>query len=161
MFGRGNPHPRNYGTFVRVLGRYVRELKVLTLEDAVRKMTAFPAQRIGLSDRGVLREGMRADISIFDPALVRDRSTFEQPHQYAEGVDLVIVNGLVVFESGSLTTARPGRILYGPAAVDQDEPGAPQDHLRHRHAARPIRRAGADRVQLRGVLDHLLPGAHL
>ena len=114
VFGQGSPHPRNYGTFARVLGRYVRELKIITLEDAVRKMTSFPAQRPGLVDRGVLREGMRADMAVFDPETVRDRATFEQPHQYAEGVSLVIVNGEVVFENGTMTAARPGRILYGP-----------------------------------------------
>jgi dihydroorotase/N-acyl-D-amino-acid deacylase len=117
VFGRANPHPRSYGTFVRVLGRYVRELKVISLGEAVRKMSAFPAQRIGLTDRGVLREGMRADIAVFDPETVGDRATFERPHQYAEGVSLVIVNGEVAFENGHMTTARPGRILYGPATV--------------------------------------------
>ena len=86
IFGQASPHPRSYGTFVRVLGRYVRELKIITLEDAVRKMSAFPAQRIGLNDRGVLREGLKADIAVFDPVTVRDHATFEQPHQYAEGV---------------------------------------------------------------------------
>ena len=115
VFGRANPHPRGYGTFVRVLGRYVRDLHVITLEEAVRKMTAFPAQRIGLSDRGIIRVGMKADIAVFDPATVRDRATFEQPHQYAEGVGVVIVNGRIVFENGQMTTARPGRVLYGPA----------------------------------------------
>jgi N-acyl-D-amino-acid deacylase len=114
VFGQGSPHPRSYGTFARVLGRYVRELNIITLEDAVRKMTAFPAQRLGLSDRGVLKEGLRADIAVFDPETVRDRATFEQPHQYAEGVSLVVINGQVVFENGSMTAARPGRILYGP-----------------------------------------------
>jgi N-acyl-D-amino-acid deacylase len=98
-----------------VLGRYVRELKVITLEDAVRKMSSFPAQRIGLADRGVLREGMKADIAIFDPATVRDTATFERPHQYAEGVAFVIVNGQIVFEGGRMTAARPGRVLYGPS----------------------------------------------
>jgi dihydroorotase/N-acyl-D-amino-acid deacylase len=116
IFGVASPHPRSYGTFARVLGRYVRELKVITLEDAVRKMSAFPAQRIGLADRGVLREGMKADIAIFDPATVRDMATFERPHQYAEGVAVVIVNGQVAFENGKMTPARPGRILLGPAA---------------------------------------------
>jgi N-acyl-D-aspartate/D-glutamate deacylase len=115
VFGRGNPHPRAYGTFVRVLGRYVRDLQVLTLEDAVRKMTSFPAQRLGLSDRGVLREGLKADLAVFDPSVVRDRATFERPHQYAEGVSLVVVNGEVVFENGAMTGKRPGRVLYGPA----------------------------------------------
>jgi len=98
-----------------VLGRYVRELKVLTLEDAVRKMSAFPAQRIGLVDRGVLREGMKADITIFDPTVVRDLATFEQPHQYAAGVAHVIVNGQIAFADGRMTATRPGRVLYGPA----------------------------------------------
>jgi N-acyl-D-amino-acid deacylase len=114
VFGQGSPHPRNYGTFSRVLGRYVRELKVITLEDAVRKMTSFPAQRLGLVDRGVLREGLKADIAVFNPDRVRDRATFEEPHQYSEGVSLVVVNGEVVFENGAVTAARPGRILYGP-----------------------------------------------
>ena len=86
LFGRASPHPRSYGTFARVLGRYVRDLKVLSLEDAIRKMTSFPAQRIGLTDRGLLREGMKADLVMFDPKTVRDVATFEQPHQYAEGV---------------------------------------------------------------------------
>jgi N-acyl-D-amino-acid deacylase len=116
IFGQANPHPRSYGTFVRVLGRYVRELKVITLEDAVRKMSAFPAQRIGLADRGVLREGMKADIAVFDAATVRDTATFEKPHAYAEGVMVVIINGQVAFENGAMTAARPGRILLGPAA---------------------------------------------
>jgi dihydroorotase/N-acyl-D-amino-acid deacylase len=115
IFGRASPHPRSYGTFARVLGRYVRDLKVISLEDAVRKMSAFPAQRIGLADRGVLREGLKADIAIFDPQTVRDLATFERPHQYAEGVSYVIVNGQVAFEGGKMTAARPGRVVYGPA----------------------------------------------
>ena len=114
VFGRANPHPRAYGTFVRVLGRYVRELKILTLEDAVRKMTSLPAQRLGLSGRGEVREGLKADLVVFDPAIVRDRATFDQPHQYAEGVTLVVVNGEVVFENGAMTGMRPGRVLHGP-----------------------------------------------
>src|SRR4051794_37620022 len=116
IFGQANPHPRSYGTFVRVLGRYVRELKVITLEDAVHKMSAFPAQRIGLADRGVLREGMKADIAVFDAATIRDTATFDRPHQYAEGVAVVVVNGQIAFENGAMTAARPGRILLGPAA---------------------------------------------
>ncbi len=115
IFGEASPHPRSYGTFARVLGRYVRDLTVITLEDAVRKMSSFPAQRIGLGDRGVLREGMKADIAIFDPATVADKATFEQPHQYAVGVSTVIVNGQVAFENGKMTAARPGKTLYGPA----------------------------------------------
>ena len=115
VFGRASPHPRSYGTFARVLGRYVRDLKVLPLEDAVRKMSSYPAQRLGLRDRGVVRERMKADVVMFDPAAVRDLSTFEQPHQYAQGVSLVVVNGQVAFENGAITSARPGRILYGAA----------------------------------------------
>jgi dihydroorotase/N-acyl-D-amino-acid deacylase len=115
IFGQASPHPRSYGTFARVLGRYVRDEKVITLEDAIRKMSAFPAQRIGLADRGVLREGLKADIAIFNPETVRDLATFEQPHQYAEGVAVVIINGQVAFENGRMTAARPGRVLYGPA----------------------------------------------
>lgn len=115
IFGRASPHPRSYGTFVRVLGRYVREQRVLTLEDAVQKMTSFPAQRVGLADRGVVKTGLRADLVLFDPARVGDRATFEQPHQYADGVSTVIVNGEVVFEGGAMTAARPGRILRGAA----------------------------------------------
>src|SRR5205814_5350015 len=87
---------------VRVLGRYARDLKTITLEDAVHKMSAFPAQRIGLADRGVLREGLKADIAIFDPAIVADKATFEQPHQYAVGVTQVIVNGQVAFDDGKI-----------------------------------------------------------
>jgi len=113
--GRGQPHPRSYGTFARVLAVYVRDQHVLTLEEAVRKMSAFPAQRLGLGDRGVLKEGLKADIAVFDPARVRDAATFEQPHQYAEGFSMVIVNGRVVFENGAMTAARPGQVLYGQA----------------------------------------------
>ncbi len=115
IFGEAAPHPRSYGTFTRVLGYYVREKKLLTLEDAVRKMSSLPAARIGLTDRGVLRPGMKADIAVFDPATVRDKATFEKPHQYAEGVTLVIVNGEVILDGGVMTEARPGRVLYGPS----------------------------------------------
>jgi dihydroorotase/N-acyl-D-amino-acid deacylase len=117
IFGRANPHPRSYGTFVRVLGVYVRERKVLSLEEAIRKMTSFPAQRLGLGDRGLVRPGMKADLVVFDPTRVRDAATFERPHQYAEGVDLVITNGQVIYEAGAMTAARPGVVLYGPARV--------------------------------------------
>jgi N-acyl-D-amino-acid deacylase len=115
IFGRANPHPRSYGTFVRVLGVYVREKQVLPLEEAIRKMTAFPAQRLGFGDRGLLRPGMKADLVVFDPARVRDAATFERPHQYAEGVVRVVTNGQIVFENGAMTAARPGVVLYGPA----------------------------------------------
>jgi N-acyl-D-aspartate/D-glutamate deacylase len=93
----------------------VREKKFLTLEDAVRRMSSFPASRIGLGDRGILRPGVKADLSVFDPAAVRDAATYEKPHQYAQGFAHVIVNGEVVFENGQMTAARPGRVLYGPA----------------------------------------------
>ena len=112
IFGRASPHPRSYGTFARVLGVYVREQQIITLEEAVRKMTSFPAQRLGLGDRGLLRPGMKADVAIFDPGQVRDRATFEKPHQYAEGFSYVIVNGQIVFEAGAMTAARPGKVLY-------------------------------------------------
>jgi dihydroorotase/N-acyl-D-amino-acid deacylase len=115
IFGQAAPHPRSYGTFVRVLGRYVRERGVIPLPEAVRKMTSFPAQRVGLLDRGVLRPGMKADIAVWDAATIADKATFEQPHQYAAGVHTVIVNGQIVFENGAMTPARPGRVLYGPA----------------------------------------------
>lgn len=115
IFGKNHPHPRSYGTFARVLGVYVREKKLLPLEAAVRKMSAFPAQRLGLADRGVLRQGLKADIAVFDPAVVRDTATFEKPHSYAEGVSYVIVNGQVAFENGAMTAARPGKVLYGPS----------------------------------------------
>jgi N-acyl-D-amino-acid deacylase len=114
QFGKGAPHPRSYGTFARVLARYVRERKVLTLEDAVRKMSGYPAGRLRLLDRGLLRPGMKADIVIFDPAKVLDKADFTNPHQYAEGFREVIVNGEVVISGGQLTKARPGRIVRGP-----------------------------------------------
>ena len=110
-FGKDVPHPRAYGTFARVLGRYVREKHVLTLEDAVRKMSGFPAARLGLTDRGLLRPGMKADVVVFDPATIVDKATFEKPHQYAEGVKAVIVNGEVAMDGGQVTGARAGRAL--------------------------------------------------
>jgi N-acyl-D-aspartate/D-glutamate deacylase len=109
--GTGVPHPRAYGTRSRVLGRYVRELGVLTLEDAVRKMTALPARTFGLRDRGLLREGFWADVVIFDPARVGDRATYQQPHQYSVGLDFVLVNGVPVVEDGRPTEALPGRVV--------------------------------------------------
>jgi N-acyl-D-amino-acid deacylase len=109
----GKPHPRYYGTFPRVLGYYVREEKVLSLPDAIRKMTSLPAQIVGLEDRGVLRPGMAADVTIFDPDMVKDRATFSDPNQYPVGINFVIVNGIVVLAHGEHTMARPGRLLYG------------------------------------------------
>ena len=112
--GPDHPHPRSYGTFARVLAVYVRDRGVLSLEEAVRKMSAFPAQRLGLGDRGVLRAGLKADVVVFDPARIRDAATFERPHQYAEGVTHVVTNGQLVLQDGAITDARPGRVLYGP-----------------------------------------------
>lgn len=114
-FGVASPHPRSYGTFARVLARYVRERNVLSLEEAIRKMTSLPAQRAGLFDRGLLRPGMKADLVVFDPATVTDKATFTEPHQYAEGFSLVVVNGKIVLEDGTMTGARPGQVLRGPA----------------------------------------------
>ena len=113
-FGRGQPHPRSYGTNARVLARYVREKGTIRLEEAIRKMTSLPAQRFRLSERGVLRPGMWADAVVFDAATVRDAATFEKPHAYSEGFAFVLVNGAVVIESGKHTGARPGQVLLGP-----------------------------------------------
>ena len=109
-------HPRYYGTFPRVLGRYVREEKILTLEEAVRKMTSANAAKIQQWDRGLLRPETWADITVFDPATIIDRSTWEQPHQYSEGVAYVMVNGRLVLDQGKHTGARPGRALLGPGS---------------------------------------------
>jgi len=111
LLRRGHPHPRNFGTFPRVLGVYMRDRGLLRLEDAVRKMTSLNATKIGLRDRGLLRPGCFADVTIFDPNHVIDRSTYEEPFQYAEGIAFVIVNGRIVFENGAHTGARPGRAL--------------------------------------------------
>ena len=114
VLGASMCHPRAYGTFPRVLGRYVREEKVLRLEDAVRKMTSLAAQKIGLRDRGLLRPGAYADVTVFDPDKVIDRATFENPHQYSEGIVYVFVNGAPVVDQGKITDRLPGRILRGP-----------------------------------------------
>ena len=111
QFGAGRPHPRNYGTNARVLNEYVRVRKVLTLEDAVRKMTSLPAQIFQFKDRGLVREGFAADLVVFDPEGVRDNATFAAPHQYASGFALVVVNGKVAVEEDKLTSERGGRIL--------------------------------------------------
>ena len=114
--GDGSPHPRAFGTYPRVLGRYVRERRLLTLEEAVRKMTAFPAARLGLADRGLLRPGLMADIAVFDPATIEDRSTFADPHHYAVGMRHVLVNGQVTVSQGAHTGVRAGRVLRGSGA---------------------------------------------
>jgi N-acyl-D-aspartate/D-glutamate deacylase len=107
----GNPHPRNFGTFPRVLGVYVRQRRLLRLEDAVRKMTSLNAAKLGLRDRGLVREGLWADLTLFDPERVIDRSTYASPFAYGEGIEYVLVNGQVVLERGKHTGARPGRAL--------------------------------------------------
>ena len=112
-FGRNMPHPRAYGTNTRVLGRYVRELKVIPLEEAIRRMTSLPAQRFGFTDRGLLRAGYAADLVIFDENTVSDQATYEAPHAYATGLSHVLVNGIPVVENGKHTGKRPGQILLG------------------------------------------------
>ena len=109
------PHPRNYGTNVRVLGKYVREEGVLTLEDAIRKMTSLPAQVLGLQERGILKPGFYADIVLFDADTVSDTNSFEFPKSYARGVPYVLVNGKLVIDRGLHTGAAAGRVLRGPA----------------------------------------------
>jgi dihydroorotase/N-acyl-D-amino-acid deacylase len=115
VFGQASPHPRSYGTFARVLGVYVREKHVLSLEEAVRKMSGYPAQRLKLWDRGIVRPGMKADLIVFDPATVADRARYDKPHQYSVGVRDVIVNGKFALRENTVTAERPGRVLYGPA----------------------------------------------
>jgi N-acyl-D-amino-acid deacylase len=112
-FGAGVPHPRGYGNNARVLGEYVRSLKIISLEDAIRKMTSLPAQTFGLRDRGQIREGMAADLVIFDENKIADKATFENPHQYAEGFQAVIVNGETVFDGRKMTGKMSGAPLYG------------------------------------------------
>jgi N-acyl-D-amino-acid deacylase len=111
VFGKDAPHPRSYGTFARVLGVYVREKNVLSLEEAVRKMSSFPAMRAGITDRGLLRPGMKADVVVFDANRIIDKATFTKPHAYAEGVSHVLVNGVLVVDGGTVTKATPGKVL--------------------------------------------------
>ena len=117
LLGEEHPHPRAYGTFPRILRKYVREEKKLTLEDAIRKFSALPAQRMRLTDRGVLKQGMWADIVIFDPATVRDVATFDNPNQLSQGMEFVLVNGVPVIENGKMTGALPGKVLRGAGYV--------------------------------------------
>ena len=114
LFNVGSPHPRTYGTYARVLGRYVRDRNILSLEEAIRKMTSLPAQILSINKRGLLREGYYADITIFDPETIIDKATFEDPHQYAIGINTVLVNGVIVVENGLHNGNRPGRVLRGP-----------------------------------------------
>jgi N-acyl-D-amino-acid deacylase len=111
------PHPRGYGNNARVLGRYVRELKLISLEDAIRKMSSLPAQTFGFRDRGLIREGFAADIVIFDENTIIDQATFDKPHQFPLGISYVIVNGAPVFENNEVTAARPGMAVRGPGYV--------------------------------------------
>jgi dihydroorotase/N-acyl-D-amino-acid deacylase len=115
----GRHHPRTYGSFPRILAKYVREEKILTLEDAIRKMTSLPAQRMGIKDRGIVKPGFFADLVLFDPATITDKATFENPHQYSEGISLVLVNGMPVWENGKFTGNLPGRVIRGPGYVRQ------------------------------------------
>lgn len=115
ILARGAPHPRSYGTFPRVLGKYVREDKLLTVQEAVHRMTGAAATQMGLRDRGLIRDTYLADLVVFNPATVKDNATYERPHQYPTGIDYVVVNGVVVLDPKGLSGARPGRPLYGPA----------------------------------------------
>src|SRR5256884_3800647 len=114
---KSNPHPRAYGNFARVLGKYVREEKLISLGDAVRRLSGLPATNLGLDRRGSIKEGMFADLVVFDPAMISDRATFEKPHQYAVGVKHVFVNGVQVIKDGEHTGAKPGRALWGPGKI--------------------------------------------
>ena len=116
-FLKSNPHPRAYGNFARLLGRYVREQKIISLEEAVKRMTGLPATNLGLDQRGYLKDGMFADVVVFDPKTIIDKATFEKPHQYAVGVKHVFVNGKQVLKDGEHTGAKPGRALWGPGKV--------------------------------------------
>lgn len=119
ILGKEHPHPRAYGTFPRILRKYVREEKLLTLPDAIRKFSALPAQRMRLTDRGVLKQGMWADVVIFNPAAIHDVATFENPNQLSVGMEYVLVNGVPVIEQGKMTNALPGKVLRGPGTVSQ------------------------------------------
>jgi dihydroorotase/N-acyl-D-amino-acid deacylase len=113
ILGEDHPHPRAYGTFPRILRKYVREEKKLTLPDAIRKFSALPAQRLRLTDRGVLKQGMWADVVVFDPETVRDLATFDDPNRFSEGMEYVLVDGVPVIANGKMTGALPGKVLRG------------------------------------------------
>jgi N-acyl-D-amino-acid deacylase len=117
VFLKSNPHPRAYGNFARLLGKYVREEKVIPLSEAVRRLSGLPATNLGLDHRGFIKEGMFADLAIFDPEAIADRATFEKPHQYAVGMRHVFVNGVQVLKDGEHTGAKPGRALWGPGKI--------------------------------------------
>ena len=111
LLGRGKPHPRNYGTFPRFLGRYVLKKRLIGLEDGIRRMTSFPARRFGLDGRGLLQAGGYADVTVIDPENVMDSATFQDPHQYSEGIEYVLVNGAVAVERGEYNGTQSGKIL--------------------------------------------------
>ena len=114
VFLKANPHPRAYGNVARLLGRYVRDEKIIPLEMAVRRLSALPAENLKLDRRGTLKPGYFADVVVFDPAKIQDHATFDQPHQYAAGMVHVFVNGMQVLKDGEHTGAKPGRFLHGP-----------------------------------------------
>jgi N-acyl-D-amino-acid deacylase len=114
VFLRSNPHPRAYGSFARLLAKYVREEQLMPLEEAIRKLTGLPAANLMIDRRGLLREGYFADVVVFDPATIQDHATFVEPHQYATGVAHVFVNGIQVLDQGRHTGATPGRVVRGP-----------------------------------------------
>jgi N-acyl-D-amino-acid deacylase len=117
VFLKSSAHPRAYGNFARLLGKYVREEKVISLTEAIRRLTSLPATNLGLDHRGLLKEGMFADVVVFDPNTIADRATYENPHQLAVGVKDVFVNGVHVLKDGEHTGAKPGRALYGPGKI--------------------------------------------
>jgi N-acyl-D-amino-acid deacylase len=116
-FTKSNPHPRAYGNFARVIGKYVHDEKALSMSDAIHRLSGLPAANLGVDHRGFLKEGMFADVAVFDPAMIKDHATFDKPHQYATGVKHVFVNGVQVIKDGEHTGARPGRALWGPGKV--------------------------------------------
>jgi len=120
VFLKKNPHPRAYGSFARVLGKYVRDEQVITLEDAIRKLAALPAQTMRIDRRGELKQGFYADVVVFDPETIQDHATFVQPHQYATGMVHVFVNGEQVLKNGEHTGATPGRVVRGPGWTGED-----------------------------------------
>jgi N-acyl-D-amino-acid deacylase len=117
VFLKSNPHPRAYGNFARVLGKYVRDEKVIPMKEAIRRLSGLPATNLGLDHRGFLKEGMFADVVVFDPGTIADRATYEKPHQYAVGVKHVFVNSVQVLKDGEHTGAKPGRALWGPGKI--------------------------------------------
>ena len=138
-FSREGSHPRGWGSAARILGHYVRDEKVLSLEEAIRKMTLFAAASAGIPDRGILRPGFAADLAVFDPKTVRDVATFESPNHYSEGFRYVAVNGMLVVDDGKLTGKKPGRAIRGSAAdagarsrdyQQQQQPGDKSGHLK-------------------------------